>query len=161
MTCVTYSADRVETGLGGKAGEPGRQKCPTRSLCAIQTTLPKPPVLITNLVDHANSPGKNRARRCRSGRHGGHQLGEPNNIQHPPQIIGERGQAELTADLFQATHQKRALVHPLLDAAEWMFDRLATPVEDTGALGQAFLHPIQHRFVLQTRDRAKLAAGAL
>jgi hypothetical protein len=53
------------------------------------------------------------------------------------------------------------LVHPLLDRAKWVFDRLATPVEDTGALREPRLHPVQDRFVLQARDRAKPAIGAL
>lgn len=35
------------------------------------------------------------------------------NVEHPPEIVGERRQAELAAKLFQATHQERALVHPL------------------------------------------------
>ena len=96
-----------------------------------------------------------------SGRQGGHQLGEPDEIEDPPEIVGERGQAEFGANLLQATHQKRALVHPLLDRAKRVFDRLATPVENTGALREPRLHPVQDRFVLQARDRAKPAIGAL
>jgi hypothetical protein len=69
-----------------------------------------------------------------SGRQRGHQLGEPDEIEDPPEIVGKRGQAEFGANLLQATHQKRALVHPLLDRAKWVFDCLATPVEDTWAL---------------------------
>jgi hypothetical protein len=34
----------------------------------------------------------------------------------------------------QATHQKRTLIHPLLDRYKRMLHRLATPVEDAGAL---------------------------
>jgi hypothetical protein len=41
-----------------------------------------------------------------------------------------------------------------------VFDRLATPVEDSGALRQPGLHPVQDRFVLEARYRAKLAARA-
>jgi hypothetical protein len=96
-----------------------------------------------------------------SGRQGGYQLGEPDEIQDAPEIVGECGQAEFGANLLQATHQKRALVHPLLDRAKWVFDRLAAPVEDTGALREPRLHPVQDRFVLQARDRAKPAIGAL
>ena len=45
----------------------------------------------------------------------------------------ERGQAELAANLLQPAHQKRALIHPLLDRAKRVFDRLAALVEDVGA----------------------------
>jgi len=91
------------------------------------------------------------------GRHRGHQLGEPDDIEDPPEIVGERSQAELGADLLQATHQKRTLVHPLFNRAERMFDRLASAVEDIRAFRQSGLHPVQYRFVLETRYRAKLA----
>src|ERR1700710_1901800 len=73
-------------------------------------------------------PRHNPAARGLSGPPGGHHLGEPDDIQHPAEIVGERGQTELGADLLQATHQKRALVHPLLDRAERMFDGLATTI---------------------------------
>ena len=65
------------------------------------------------------------------------------------------------ANLLQATHQKRTLVHPLLDRAKRVFDRLAASVEDVGALRHAGLHPVQDGLVLETRYRAELAAGAL
>jgi hypothetical protein len=42
-------------------------------------------------------------------------------------LIGERGQAELSADLLQPSHQECAQVHPLLDRAERGLDRLALP----------------------------------
>jgi hypothetical protein len=96
-----------------------------------------------------------------SGRQGGHQPVEPDNIQYPPEIVSECGQAELGADLLQATHQKRTLVHPLLDRAKRVFDRLTTAIEDTGPLRQSRLHPVQYRFVLKPGDRAKLATRAL
>jgi hypothetical protein len=51
-----------------------------------------------------------------------------------PAIIGERRQTELGKTFFQATHQKRTLVHPLLDCPEWMLDPLTPPVEHTWAL---------------------------
>jgi hypothetical protein len=84
-----------------------------------------------------------------SSRQSGHQLGEPDDVEHPPEIVGERGQTQFGADLLQTTHQKCPLVHPLLDRAEWMFDCLTPTVEDTGALCQASLHPVQDRFVLE------------
>jgi hypothetical protein len=39
-----------------------------------------------------------------SGRYCGHQLGEPDNIEDAPEIIGKRGQAESGTDLLQAAH---------------------------------------------------------
>src|SRR3954452_748430 len=95
-----------------------------------------------------------------SGRQGSHQLVEPDEIEHPPEIVGERGQAEFGTNLLQSTHQKRALVHPLLDRAERVFDRLATSVENIRALRQSRLHPVQYCFVLKARHRAKPAARA-
>jgi hypothetical protein len=96
-----------------------------------------------------------------SGRHCGHQVSEPDDIQHPPEIVGERGQTELGADLLQATHQKRTLAHPLLNCAKWVLDRLTTAIEDAGPLRQSRLHPVQYCFVLKPGDCAKLATRAL
>jgi hypothetical protein len=92
---------------------------------------------------------------------GGDQLIKPDDIQDPPEIVSERRQAELGANLLQATHQKRALVHPLLDSSKRVFDSLSTAVKDTGVLRQPGLHPVQHRFVLKPRYRAELATRAL
>ena len=49
-------------------------------------------------------------------------------VEGPAEIVGERGEAELGPDIVEALHQKGALVHPLLDAAEGMLDDLAAPV---------------------------------
>jgi hypothetical protein len=46
-----------------------------------------------------------------------------------PQIIGERGEAKCGADIVEAPHQEGALVHPLLERHEGMFDRLTAPHE--------------------------------
>lgn len=104
--------------------------------------------------DYAGQPDK-PARMRLSGRHRGYQLGETDDVENTPEIVGECGQAELGTDPLQATHQKRTLVHPLLDCAEWVFDHLAAAVEDVGALRQPDLHPVQHRFVLQAGHRGK------
>jgi hypothetical protein len=48
--------------------------------------------------------------------------------------MGERGQAELGADVVETAHQERALVHPLLDRAEGMLDDLATAIDDDGGV---------------------------
>src|SRR3984957_7727270 len=45
-------------------------------------------------------------------------------------IVGKRRQAELGAHVGEAAHQERALMHPLLDAAERMLDDLAPTVEN-------------------------------
>jgi hypothetical protein len=44
-----------------------------------------------------------------SDRHRGHQFGEPDKIEHPPKIIGQRSQAELAANLLQTFASK---THP-------------------------------------------------
>src|SRR5579864_624628 len=85
----------------------------------------------------------------------GHQLSEADDIEYPPEIVGERGQAELGANLRQASHQKRTLVHPLLDRAKRMLDRLTTDAQDVRATGDAGLHPVEDGFVFETRYRAE------
>jgi hypothetical protein len=80
----------------------------------------------------------------------GHQLGEPDDIQHPAEIVGERRQAELGPDLLQATHQKRPLVHPLFDRTKRVLNRLTTPTENTRVAGKPDGHPVQNGFVLKT-----------
>jgi hypothetical protein len=108
----------------------------------------------------ASPPGNMWHAKSRSCRHCGHQLRKLSDIQYPTEIISQSSQAELTANLLQASHQKCPLVHPLLDGPKWMLDRLAAAIEDIGALRQAGLHPIQDRLVLETRDRAELATRA-
>ena len=73
----------------------------------------------------------------------------------------ERGQAELAANLLHPAHQKRALVHPSLDRAKRVFDRLAALIEDVGALRYAGSHSIQYGLVLETRHLAELISGTL
>ena len=94
-------------------------------------------------------------RECRN------QLWQLHDVEDAPEIVDERGQAELGANLLQPSHQKRSLVHPLLDRAEWVFDRLAALVEDVGALRYAGLHSVQYGLVLETGHRAESIAGAL
>src|ERR1700726_3089464 len=73
-------------------------------------------------------------------------------VERPPQIIDERGQTELGADIVEALRQKGALVHPLLDRAEGMLDHLAPPVEDFRSRFQSRRHAVEHRLVFHTRD---------
>ena len=96
-----------------------------------------------------------------SGCQGGHQVSERYEIEDSPEIVGERGQAKFATNLLQTTHQKCALVHPLFDRPKRVFDRFATPVENTRALREPRLHSVQDHFVLEARYRAKLAVGAL
>src|SRR5580693_2199464 len=67
----------------------------------------------------------------------------------------------VAANLLQPAHQKRTLVHPLLDRAERVFDRLAAFVEDVGALRYAGLHSVQYSLVLETGHGAELIARTL
>jgi hypothetical protein len=55
---------------------------------------------------------------CSDGRHHGV---DAKDVDGPPEIIDERGKAELGPDIVESLHQEGALVHPLLDAAERMF----------------------------------------
>jgi hypothetical protein len=55
---------------------------------------------LANIAASPNPPG---------GRH--HRL-DAEDVERPPQIIDERGQTELGADIVEALHQKGALVHP-------------------------------------------------
>ena len=55
---------------------------------------------------------------------GSHQALHPQNIQHPPDVIGQGGQAELSPDLLEATHQKMAMIPPELQRAEGVLDQL-------------------------------------
>src|ERR1700749_297354 len=101
------------------------------------------------------------ARRGFLGRERGDQLWHLHDIEDAPEIVGERGQAELAAHLLQPAHQKRALVHPLFDRAKRVFDGLAAFVEDVGALRYAGLHSVQYSLVLETRHAAEFTARAL
>src|SRR5580692_1121119 len=95
------------------------------------------------------------------GRERGDQLWQLHDIEDTPEIVGECGQAELAANLLQPAHQKRTLVHPLLDRAERVFDGLAALIEDVGAPGYAGLHSVQYRLVLETGHGAESIARAL
>ena len=122
----------------------------------------KVPVCIMTVASHASQSSKIQPGGAFQAATAAISSREPDNIEHPPEIVGERGQAELGPDLLQATHQKRPLVHPLFDRAKRMFDRLASAVENTrDASPSRACHPVQHRFVLKPRYRAKLAARAL
>src|ERR1700731_1343078 len=88
-----------------------------------------------------------------------HHRRDTEDVERPPQIIDERGQTELGADIVEALHQKGALVHPLLDRAEGMLDHLAPPVENFRSRFQSHRHAVEHRLVFQTRDLA-IALGA-
>ena len=87
-------------------------------------------------------------------------LSDAKDVQGSTQIVGERGQAELGADFFEPLHQKRALIHPLLDRAKGMLDDLATPKENVGPFLQSGGHAIERRLVLQTRDFPKVVCAA-
>ena len=56
-----------------------------------------------------------RSCQYRASRHGRHHRLDAEDVERPPQIIDERGQTELGADIVEALHQKGALVHPYVD----------------------------------------------
>src|SRR5215469_13766096 len=98
---------------------------------------------------------RNACRRGFSTPHRHHQLSKADYIEHPPEIVGERGQAELAANLLQATHQERPLVHPLFDCAEWMLHHLAALLEYLRTLRQSGLHAVEHGLVLHAGHGTK------
>jgi hypothetical protein len=80
-------------------------------------------------------------------------------VDGPPEIVGERSQAELGPDIVEAPHQESALIHPLLDAAEGVLDGLTAPREDVRPGLQAARHPVQHGLVPQPRDPATVGGA--
>ena len=55
--------------------------------------------------------------------HRRHQFVKGDKIEHPPDVVGKRGQAELSSNLLQTSHQECALIHPLFDRAERVLDK--------------------------------------
>src|ERR1035437_9898957 len=88
-----------------------------------------------------------------------HQGLDAEDVERSPQIVDERRQAELGPDVVESLHQKCALVHPLLDAAEGVFDGLTSPGENVWPGLQASGHPVEHRLVFQTRDPATVCGA--
>ena len=73
----------------------------------------------------------------------------------PSDIIGERGQAELAANVLEPAHQERALTHPLFDGAEGVLDAVSPVVKHLGPGRQPRRHAVENGLVLQTRDAAE------
>lgn len=80
---------------------------------------------------------------------GGDQAGNADEGDGSSNVIGERRQTELAADVLQPPHQESALVHPLFDRAERMLDTFSTLVQDFGSGGKARRHSVKHRLVLK------------
>ena len=90
---------------------------------------------------------------------GDHRL-DADDIERAAQVVGDRCQAELGAHVFEAAHQERTLIHPLLDAAEGMLDDLAATVENLGPRFEAFSHAIEHVLVFETGRRANIVRAS-
>jgi hypothetical protein len=82
-----------------------------------------------DLRGRPNARISSNERTTTSSRGGGHGL-DAEDVKGTAQIVGERRQAELGAHVGEAAHQERALMHPLLDAAERMLNDLAPTVEN-------------------------------
>src|SRR5271168_2769603 len=80
-------------------------------------------------------------------------------VERPPQIVGERRQAELSSDVVEAPHQEGALVHPLLDRAEGVLDDLATAIEDTRPGRYSLSHAIERVLVFETGNRTDIVCA--
>jgi hypothetical protein len=61
---------------------------------------------------------------------GRHHGSDAEDVDGAPEIVDERGEAELGPDVVEAPHQEGTLVHPLLDGAEGVLDGLTAPGED-------------------------------
>jgi hypothetical protein len=84
----------------------------------------------------------------------------PENVERSAQVVGERGQAELSADIVEAAHQERTLIHPLFDAAEGALDDLAATVENLGPPFETFGHAIERVLVFEARDRPNVVRAS-
>jgi hypothetical protein len=88
--CKTL-ANRVKTHLRGYASDSHHQRGTRRAIISLSGQLCEKtgstvPFSATVLPFPAKCPGM-----CLSRRHRGHQLGELDDIEHPPEIVGERG----------------------------------------------------------------------
>src|SRR5690348_1808121 len=99
------------------------------------------------MLDKCSGPVQMRVAGVALSRERGDQLWQFHDVENAPEIVGQRGQAELAANLLQPSHQKRTLVHPLLDRAKRVLNSLAALVEDVGALRYAGFHSVQHSLV--------------
>ena len=102
-----------------------------------------------------------------SGGNSHHQSADTDNVDRAAQIVGERRQVELGANLFEPAHQEGALIHPLLDAAEGMLDGFATAIKDIGFGGEgkrstrdvAFDGPVYNRGIVAMNSTARPASA--
>ena len=80
-------------------------------------------------------------------------------VEGPSEIVDERREAELRANMSRPLHQKGALIHPLLDRTEGMLDHLAPPDGNPGPRLQSRRHAVEHSLVLQPRDLTTVGGG--
>ena len=151
---VTLLYDRAESQLEGRI-RPGARSVPVgaeikqtvRKLCAIGANSPAGARAVRFGMDFRISalrgqlsrlerlleaPGGARQLPPPGGERGRHCL-DAHDVERTAQIVDERRQTEFGAHLFEAARQERALVHPLFDRAERVFDRLAAAVENSTA----------------------------
>src|SRR5271156_6109792 len=86
-------------------------------------------------------------------RHSLLQANKINGLPHAsPLEVLKMGQAELGAHVGEAAHQEGALIHPLLNTAEWVFDDLAAAVENRRSRFEALGHAIENVLVFEAEN---------
>src|SRR4051794_31512675 len=97
-------ADRVETCVAATIARSTNSAARRWKLWAYSRGLQERPVQQSDFRRCCREACQKRSGMSLSGRQGGHQRGEPDEIEPPPEIVGERGQAEFGTNLLQATH---------------------------------------------------------
>jgi len=59
----------------------------------------------------------------------GDQARYPDQGDGPSDVVGERGETELAANVLQPAHEERTMAHPLFDGAERVLDTVSPFVE--------------------------------
>ena len=78
-----------------------------------------------------------------------HQARDANKTDRSANVVSQRGQAELAANIVLPSHQDSALSHPLLDGAERVLDTFTSLPEHVRPGGEPRAHPVQDRLTLQ------------
>jgi hypothetical protein len=85
-----------------------------------------------------------------------------NDIHDARQILGEHAERHLARDLRQCLHQEVRRVHPYLERAEGMLNRLAPAAHGLGILMQPLVHGrrLRQRVITQPRPKADFPSYA-
>jgi len=90
-----------------------------------------------------------------------HQRLDPEDIEHPPYIVGEHLKAHLGFDLFQGPGQEVSASHPCLERSEGVLNGLSADGHGLWHAVDPGLHPVEHGFVLPALLPFDLVSRAL